>query len=57
MEELYTKEERDDFAIAFAAWVLYNDEAAAMRFAGATGYQLLEKYKDRPFIYPNTEKQ
>lgn len=47
---VYSEEERDNFAIAFTAWVIYNDDAAALRAAGATGGQLLAKYKSRPFI-------
>lgn len=44
------KEDRDNFAISFAVWTMHNTQAQAYQAAGITAYDLLEKYKSRPFI-------
>lgn len=44
------KEDRDNFAISFAVWAIHNTQAQAYQAAGITAYDLLGKYKSRPFI-------
>lgn len=45
-------EDRDNFAIAFAAWCR-GSEAKAYIEAGASAGELLKKYKSRPYVDPN----
>lgn len=56
-KKTYTQEERDNFAISFAIWCLYDPQAHFYQNAGLTAYQLLEKYKDRPFVDMDASKQ
>lgn len=52
------KEDRDNFAISFAVWAMHNTQAQAYQAAGISAYDLLEKYKSRPFIdIENTSNQ
>lgn len=44
------KEDRDNFTISFAVWAMHNTQAQAYQAAGITAYDLLEKYKSRPFV-------
>lgn len=51
-------EEKDNFAISFAVWAMHNTQAQAYQAAGITAYNLLEKYKSRPYIdTENTDNQ
>jgi hypothetical protein len=52
-----SEDDRDNFAIAFMAWALYDPQAIAMREARISAGDLLEKYKSRPYIDSDTQKQ
>jgi len=49
-ERKYTEEERDNFAIAYAIWCMFDPQAKAYRETGCSAYKLLQLYKDRPYI-------
>lgn len=51
------QEEHDNFAIGFAIWSIYDPQAIAYREAKCTGYELLNKYKSRPYIDNDLSKQ
>ncbi len=50
-------EDKDNFAISFAVWVLHDQQAKSYLNSGCSAYQLLEKYKDRPYIDNDSSKQ
>ncbi len=50
-------EDKDNFAISFAVWVMHDQQAKAYLNSGCSAYQLLEKYKDRPYIDNDSSKQ
>ena|SRR3990167_7195232 len=56
-ELIETITSRDLFAISFAVWAMHNPQAKAYQEVGISAYDLLEKYKDRPFINYDTSKQ
>lgn len=47
----------DNLAIRFAAWAMYDPYSKELQASGATASELLKKYKDRPYINPDTTKQ
>ena len=47
----------DSFAIAFACWAFYDEQAQAYRASGASALQLVELYKNRPYISTNPIEQ
>lgn len=47
----------DSFAIGFAAWSTYHPDAERYKAAGISAYDLLQKYKSRPFVDNDTSKQ
>lgn len=49
-DEHISKEDADNFAMSFVVWALHDPQAKAYLEAGCTTYQLLEKYKNRPYI-------
>ncbi len=50
-EELkYTEEERDEFALNFCTWYCYAEDAQIYKQQHLTGFEMLELYKDRPFL-------
>lgn len=55
--ETGNSEEKDNFAISFAVWAMHDPQAQSYQAAGITAYDLLMKYKDRPYINtdPNTQ--
>lgn len=44
------QEDNDNFTMAFVVWALYDPQAQAWIKSGITTYDLLQKYRDRPFI-------
>lgn len=49
--------ERDQFAMAYARWAMYDPQAKAYREARVTASKLLELYKSRPYIDTNPNNQ
>jgi len=44
------EQDRDSFAINFAAWYAHAEDAAIYRSQHLTAYELLKLYKSRPFL-------
>lgn len=49
-DEHISKKDADNLAMSFVVWALHDPQAKAYLEAGCTTYQLLEKYKSRPYI-------
>ena len=50
-------EDKDNFAIGFAAWSTHHPDAQRYKEAGITAYALLQKYISRGFVDNDTSKQ
>lgn len=56
-EKIYTEEDRDLFAMSFLVFALYDPRAVALRDAHSPAGAILDLYKDRAYIDPDTSKQ
>lgn len=55
--ESFDEDDRDEFALSFLAWHNHHPQAQMYHNAGASTYELLQKYKSRPYIDNNPENQ
>lgn len=55
--EAYTEEDRDLFACSFLVFALFDPRAKALVEANTPVGKILDFYKDRAFIDPDTSKQ
>jgi len=49
-EKKYNQEEIDSFALSFAAWYAHADDAQVYKSQNLSAYDLLQLYKDRPYL-------
>lgn len=57
MEQKYTEEERDNFAIAFCAWYCHSEDAKIYKSQKLSTGQILKLYKDRPYLKTDKPEQ
>lgn len=50
MEQKYTEEERDVFALSFLIWYLYAEDAQIYKSQEMTAGEMLDIYKSRPYL-------
>lgn len=50
MEQKYTEEERDVFALSFLVWYLHAEDAQIYLSQGLAAGEMLDIYKNRPFL-------
>lgn len=49
-EKKYTQEEMEVFALSFLSWYACAEDAQIYRQQNLSEYQMLQLYKDRPFL-------